>query len=335
MRYCFFIALFVSFVCANTFQGYDTVRVREKLGADSAYGIIDSLAVRALKATTVTVGSVDSARASHKADTAAKSHFADSSRASHLADSAKKANATAILEMAVPPKSMGWFSYSSLPTPHYSWDGTFDTLKQVLIPEGGGEDTYGTGCGWLRSFLRTGHDEAGHHAYKLDTAVDTAISSYKATLLSTARTIGLVSFNGSANIIPDTTKSSKFASQLVGDVGLTSWSLLVDIKGFSSITTNNIYYKKTGKTVFVYFYIAGTSDADTLTFTLPDTVAVAPIFYSAAVSIRDNGLNTSVTGLVVLTSNTITAKVYKDGTLATWTASSTKRAAGSFMYEAK
>jgi len=112
------------------------------------------------------------------------------------------------------------------------------------------------------------------------------------------------------------------------DYGATS-----TIVGWASFTTKLIYYKKIGNTVFVSFYLAGTSNATGVSFTLPYTNSntVETEVVGRAV---DNG-GGAVPALVFVPANTNVAYMCSDtsGSGGTWTASGTKQAFGQFFYD--
>jgi len=128
--------------------------------------------------------------------------------------------------------------------------------------------------------------------------------------------------------------------QAVGDiysVALTDYSGTSTIVGWSSRTTF-IYYKKIGKTVIVYFYIYGTSNAATTSFTLPFTAkTIAGMVTSNTCKGQDGG--TSIAGGVscaVGSASNVLVFSSTQGAQETggWTATDGKAIEGQFTYEA-
>ncbi len=123
-----------------------------------------------------------------------------------------------------------------------------------------------------------------------------------------------------------------------GDVYTNAWadySASSTIVGWASFTTKQIYTKKIGKTVFVNFYLAGTSNATTITFTVPYTTPnVSNQFFFNLCTSEDNGVLSSTPGIVFTLSNSSTIDVFKDITSSNpWTNSGTKIVQGQLWYQ--
>ena len=121
---------------------------------------------------------------------------------------------------------------------------------------------------------------------------------------------------------------------LTGDIYNVVWtdySAISTIVGWTSFTTKQIYYKKVGKLIFCAFYLSGTSDSATTTFTLPSNAT--QYFGGAIAQAKDNGstLTTAVRIFGGGGGNAFAA--YKDFSSASWTTSGTKEIIGSFWYE--
>lgn len=110
----------------------------------------------------------------------------------------------------------------------------------------------------------------------------------------------------------------------------TDYSATSTIVGWSSYTTKLIYYKDIGKTRFVTYVLAGTSNSTSTTFTVPSASSntVDTVFASRAM---DNSVE-GATGLGALLPNSSTVNCYRSA-LAAWTASGTKVVAGQFTYQ--
>lgn len=110
----------------------------------------------------------------------------------------------------------------------------------------------------------------------------------------------------------------------------TDYSATSTIVGWSSFTTKQIYYKDIGKTRFVTYFLYGTSNSTSVTFTLPNASSNTVQVYSVN-RVINNGAE-GAAGLCNLPANSATAVCYT-GTLGAWTASNTKLAAGQFTYQ--
>lgn len=122
---------------------------------------------------------------------------------------------------------------------------------------------------------------------------------------------------------------------VVTDIYTAQWadySALTTITGWSSFTVKHIYTKKIGKTVLVSYYLTGTSNATTTSFTLPYLSASGFQLFSNPAVAEDNG-GTAVAGAVQLNASTQTAICYTNMSTGTWTNSGTKSVIGQFFYE--
>lgn len=111
--------------------------------------------------------------------------------------------------------------------------------------------------------------------------------------------------------------------------------------GVSSVVTGwaggysaSIRYKKIdASTYLVYFYITGTSNAVTASFTLPFTPAAAWNTLYRPMQYTDNGNPGATYGSCVITGGTATINCYTDMSGAGWTAANTKTIEGQFFVE--
>lgn len=109
------------------------------------------------------------------------------------------------------------------------------------------------------------------------------------------------------------------------------YSATSTVVGWSSFTTKQIRYRVIGKQVFVQFYILGTSNSTSTTFTLPnnsvnlDETPISTLYVNNGVA---GGYGYA---RMVKNSNTYTAYTSFSG--GTWTASGTKQIVGQFFYE--
>jgi hypothetical protein len=119
-----------------------------------------------------------------------------------------------------------------------------------------------------------------------------------------------------------------------GDIITTVWtdySATSTITGWTSYTTKVIEYKKVGNLVFVNFRIAGTSNANTTSFTLPhnETHTGDPI---NVIVTRDAG--TWATGHISVITGTAHAIPTQGAAASAWTTTGLKEIYGQFWYEA-
>jgi len=116
-------------------------------------------------------------------------------------------------------------------------------------------------------------------------------------------------------------------------VDWTDYSGSTTVGGFSSTTEETVFYMKIGKLVIVTFRITGTSNATTITFTLPFTAsnAQANSSFINSVTVKDNGTFQAIPGRVRIT-NSATATINKDFSGANFTSSGDKDADGLLIY---
>lgn len=145
---------------------------------------------------------------------------------------------------------------------------------------------------------------------------------------------GLTIELGGATITGDSTITGDLV--VTGDVytiGLTDYSATSTIVGWTSYTTKQIFYKKVGKTVTVYYHLAGTSNSTSTSFTVPFSASSAGVdFYAKVATGTNNGTRMTSSPYIRIpaTQSTVTVYRYDDSA---WTASGTKMVRGQFTYE--
>ncbi len=115
---------------------------------------------------------------------------------------------------------------------------------------------------------------------------------------------------------------------------LIEWTSGSAIIGWTSTTEQEIYYKKSGKTVYIYFRITGTSNVNACSFTVPFTRDPSTGNPVGTCLTEDDG--TDDIGYCAL--NTVDALIFvKDAASSStgWTTSGTKSIYGQFRYETK
>lgn len=123
------------------------------------------------------------------------------------------------------------------------------------------------------------------------------------------------------------------------NVAWTDYAGTSTITGWSSFTSNRklIYYKKIGKTVLVSFLLEGTSNATSISFTLPYTAVTDAgnlMEYGGALTYSiDNGSLLTVASRVSIGANSATVNCYSNMGIGAWTGSGTKSVRGSFWFE--
>lgn len=156
-----------------------------------------------------------------------------------------------------------------------------------------------------------------------------------ASVLATGTTVGnLTLANGS---ITDSSGTISFNNENLttsGDIysaASTNYYASSTVVGWSSLTATNIYVKKIGKTVHINFFLQGTSNATTVSFTVPYTCSALTDNFARII---DNGTSQANVGLVEIAGGGTTVNIYKDMTGAAFTNSGNKAVGGSFIYEA-
>ncbi len=119
----------------------------------------------------------------------------------------------------------------------------------------------------------------------------------------------------------------------VGTVG--SWvdySATSTIVGWSALTTKLIYYVLIGKVCYVTFYLSGTSNATTATFTLPVTSAGSETL-AGGIYIVNNGADSVNGGFADIAAATSTVSVYRNNQLLAFTNSGSKLVLGQLFFQ--
>jgi hypothetical protein len=151
-------------------------------------------------------------------------------------------------------------------------------------------------------------------------------------VLSAEHASGAIKFySGGSSIVGQWASNGDFYTVAYTDYASTS-----SITGWSSFTSGrkHINYKKIGKIVFVSFHLEGTSNATSISFTLPyASVSQYGSFGGALTFTYDNTLAKTTAGRVELSSANGQANCFSDANAGTWTASGTKIVTGSFWYQ--
>ena len=171
--------------------------------------------------------------------------------------------------------------------------------------------------------------------------------SYTYTFMNNTKIIAAQcneNFNNLLSGIIDGTKnmnvnafSATGSMSVAGDVytkELSDYYTSSTVAGWASMATGNIYYKKIGKTVFVDFYLNGTSNATTAKITLPYSHNAASVFTNLHVPIKVIDSSSNCVGHACLSSSNV-LNFYNGATSGTtFINSGTKTIQGTFIYEA-
>ena len=118
-----------------------------------------------------------------------------------------------------------------------------------------------------------------------------------------------------------------------GSAAWVNYSGTTTVGGFSSITLAQVWYQVNYKSITVYFFIQGTSNATTVTFTLPTAhTSNYTGIYVGSFS-RNNGTTLTTPPGISISSSSTTVNVFRDIAQAAWTNSGDKRCGGSFIYQ--
>jgi hypothetical protein len=152
-----------------------------------------------------------------------------------------------------------------------------------------------------------------------------------AATLTPTSTDGTFAAN-SDDLVPTQKAAKTYADTKSTETAWTDYSATSTIVGWSSFIEKKIYTKKIGKTVFVCYYIYGTSDSTEATFTLPYSSANIIGLTAMTGRCTDNAATVAAGSFISLpnASNEVTA--YKTITSGGWTASSSKLITGQFFY---
>lgn len=117
-----------------------------------------------------------------------------------------------------------------------------------------------------------------------------------------------------------------------GRGGTDAWvdySATSTIVGWSSFTTKQILYQVRYKSILVSFYLQGTSNSTSTTFTLP--TAMSAVEFMEMCRNNDNGVSGSGRYFISASGSTVTFNQAVGG--GSWTASGTKSIMGFFIYK--
>lgn len=128
--------------------------------------------------------------------------------------------------------------------------------------------------------------------------------------------------------------SNKLADESVTSAKVAQTALTSTVTngtGFSSISTDRLYYITYGKVCFVYFEVVGTSNSTSTEITLPYNAKYTNNYGGFLCS--DNGVQQTLPARLDTTASSASATIYKDHAGGTWTASGAKAIRGGFWFE--
>lgn len=141
-----------------------------------------------------------------------------------------------------------------------------------------------------------------------------------------------VSVGGNSTLV-DYSEANELYNWSTSETGTNTWGNYYassTVSGFSSLSTKYIYTSKIGNKVYVDYALVGTSNASSITFTLPYTANANPGGYTWPTISITNG--TQTTGLLILTAGSATATCYPTAAGGNWTNGSST-CEGGFWYQ--
>lgn len=170
--------------------------------------------------------------------------------------------------------------------------------------------------------------------FNADLSSSAAVVDTKLAQITTASKVhgssitGLASVPSGAGILP----IANLPTTLAVETAFTDYAATSTIVGWSSISLKYIFTKKIGRTVIVSYYITGTSNSTSTSFTTPySSVSTSTGYIAAGYAVDNSG--TASFGLVGVTQGAATITLYKDAQGSNWTSSGTKTVQGQIFYE--
>ncbi len=133
-------------------------------------------------------------------------------------------------------------------------------------------------------------------------------------------------------ILDDTTVAAIITTLFGTYVVETDYFASSTIVGWAASPTGVIYYRRLGATVTVNFYVTGTSNATSASFTLPYQLKTGISVLSKSVRVIDNGATSAASGHCYMTSGSNVVTLTKSLTGDAWTNTGTKTISGEFTY---
>lgn len=119
---------------------------------------------------------------------------------------------------------------------------------------------------------------------------------------------------------------------LLDPTGWIDYSATSTIVGWSNLTTKEIYYRIIGKQMFVHFFLSGTSNTTTISFTLPNNNVSTFAIYNLSALITDNGVSSNTPGRISTAISSNITTILRDRNATLFTASGSKACVGQFFY---
>ena len=116
----------------------------------------------------------------------------------------------------------------------------------------------------------------------------------------------------------------------VAETAWTDYSASTTLVGWSSTTIKKVFYRVEGKKIFFIFYIGGTSNATSASFTLPNSIVDligGGSGWTIHIAAQDNGSN-SIAANALIGGGSPTITLYPSYVGSLWTASGTKSVSG-------
>jgi len=215
---------------------------------------------------------------------------------------------------------------SATACPTYTVDakGRITLAANVTITPAVGSIT-GTGSGIL-TFLATPSSANLLAALTDETGTGLAVFGTSPTIVTPT----IASFTNATHNHTNAAGGGQLTHDAFSDyTGWTDYSSTSTVTGWTSFTTKVIQYAIDGKVMYVNWRLAGTSNATSVSFTIPGTmINVSGAQVDLAIRNQDNGGAFNMSGLGQIGANASTINCYKDATGAAWTNVGTKAVTG-------
>lgn len=195
---------------------------------------------------------------------------------------------------------------------------TYEFSATKIVPSVDNTNDLGsTALGWKHIYMKNGSASLPSYTFRDNSTTGWYISGTNEMSATT---------NATQALIID-------VNQDVYSTTFTDYSSTSTIVGWGSFTTKQVFYKKVGKTMTVWYRLVGTSNSTSITFTLPFSNN-SSIVVNANVSQAIDNTNTNAPGaLLQMATGGSTATLFVDSGGTGWTNTGTKNVSGQFSYQ--